>query len=537
MSLSSRLALLTITCAVAASPSPPHIILVALDDYGWADSWHSPAGSNESVIPTLRELVATGIDLQRHYVFMYCSPSRSALHTGRNPIHVNVLNSYLDIHNPADPVGGYQGVPLNMTFLPQKLKQAGYATHFVGKSHMGMATPAHIPTSRGYDTSLHYFTGANDYWTSASPGESQCTEVFTDLWQSDGPGVGLNNSWACSQTNQAGACVYEDEIFTRSIVSTINASDASTPFFAYVAFHNVHEPLEVPQATLDKFAWIDFADRRKYMAMVHEMDAHLGRIVAALKAKGMWENTLLLAFADNGGPLNTCSNFPLAGGKMGNMEGGTRGAAVLSGGVVPPALRGTASEGFIAIEDWWATLLGLAGVDAADAPAAAAGLPPPDSIDQWPFLSGQNATPPRTEIWKAWASGDGPRTGAAAMQGFTNASSGWHLLIDDVQVHCWSGPYSPNASASCDGSAALACGRPDAPSRAGKRGCLFNVLDDPGQHTDAADAHPDIVAALYARLREVNGTAYNPDRGTFDARACDAYRAWGGFYGPFLPTP
>lgn len=139
--------------------------------------------------------MATGIDLQRHYVFMYCSPSRSALHTGRNPLHVNVggalrwpfsrrksppptsarpprpisrahplqvLNNWLDIHNPADPIAGYQGVPLNMTFLPEKLKAAGYATHFVGKSHMGMATPAHIPTARGYDTSLHYFTGAND---------------------------------------------------------------------------------------------------------------------------------------------------------------------------------------------------------------------------------------------------------------------------------------------------------------------------------------------------------------------------------------
>jgi arylsulfatase A-like enzyme len=151
----------------APAPAPaaprPHIILVALDDYGWADSWHRPAGSNESQIPTLDALVAEGIDLARHYVFQYCSPSRSALHTGRNPLHVNVLNSFLDIHNAADPVSGYQGVPLNMTFLPQLLKRANYSTHFVGKSHLGMATPAHIPTARGYDTSLHYFSGANDY--------------------------------------------------------------------------------------------------------------------------------------------------------------------------------------------------------------------------------------------------------------------------------------------------------------------------------------------------------------------------------------
>jgi arylsulfatase I/J len=98
--------------SAAASPAAaprPHNILVALDDYGWADSWHRPAGSNESQIPTLDALVAEGIDLARHYVFQYCSPSRSALHTGRNPLHVNVLNSYLDIacmlsHQPTKAV-------------------------------------------------------------------------------------------------------------------------------------------------------------------------------------------------------------------------------------------------------------------------------------------------------------------------------------------------------------------------------------------------------------------------------------------------
>lgn len=154
--------ILAVLAACASAAPAPHIILVALDDYGWADSWHSPAGSNESQIPTLRALVAEGIDLARHYVFQYCSPSRSALHTGRNPLHVNVLNSYLDIVNAADPISGYQGIPLRMTLLPAKLQEAGYATHFVGKSHLGMATPAHIPTARGYNTSLHYFSGAND---------------------------------------------------------------------------------------------------------------------------------------------------------------------------------------------------------------------------------------------------------------------------------------------------------------------------------------------------------------------------------------
>ena len=530
-------ALAATPAALAAAPPPPrpHIILVALDDYGWADSWHHPVGSNESQIPTLKALDADGIDLARHYVFQYCSPSRSALHTGRNPLHVNVLNSFLDVHNPADPIAGYQGIPLTMTLLPAKLKLANYSTHFVGKSHLGMATPLHIPTARGYDTSLHYFSGANDYWTSEGGPESLCEQTFTDLWSSGGPAAGLNNSWACSQANQPAACVYEDELFTRSLLATIAAADPAQPLMAYVAFHAAHEPLQVPEATLERFAWIEDTTRRSYMAMVAEMDAHLGRIVDALKAKGMWSNTLLVAFADNGGPLETSSNFPLRGGKTSNFEGGTRGAALVSGGFVPPARRGTVAEGFIAIEDWYATLCGLAGVDPADEPARAAGLPPIDSLDVWPYLSGAAPASPRTEVWKAVSGTGNIREGPAVMQSLTNATSGLNLIIDMLGYDCWSGPHSPNASAACTGAMSLDCGRPGAPS--GKQGCLFDVIRDPNQIEDLAEAQPEAARRLFARLQEINATAFQPDRGVFDKSACDAYVKLGGFYGPFLPIP
>lgn len=422
-----------------------------------------------------------------------------------------------------------------MTLLPAKLKAAGYATHFVGKSHLGMATPAHIPTARGYDTSLHYFSGANDYWSSEGGPESQCPEVFTDLWSSNGPAVGLNNSWSCSQAHQPAECVWEDELFTRSIVSTIAAADPTQPFMAYVAFHAAHEPLQVPNTTLARFAWIEDPTRRSYMAMVAEMDANLGRVVVALKAKGMWNNTLLIAFADNGGPLETCSNFPLRGGKTSNFEGGTRGAAVVSGGFVPPARRGTVAEGFVAIEDWYPTLCGLAGVDPADEAARAAGLPPVDGLDVWPFLSGAAPASPRTEIWKAVSGTGNLRQGPAVMQSLTNVSSGLNLIIDKLGYSCWSGPHSPNASAACTGAEVLDCGRPGAPS--GKQGCLFDIISDPNQHTDLAEARPDEALALFARLQELNATAFQPDRGTFDSGACDAYKKCGGFYCPFLPNP
>ncbi len=317
-------------------------------------------------------------------------------------------------------------------------------------------------------------------------------------------------------------------------MQTIEATDPAQPFMAYVAFHAAHEPLEVPDATLARFAFIEDRTRRLYMAMVAEMDEHLGRIVAALKARGMWDNTLLLAFADNGGPLETCSNFPLRGGKTSNWEGGTRGAAVVSGGFVPAARRGTVADGFVAIEDWYPTLSLLAGVDPDDGPARAAGLPQVDGVDVWPYLSGAAPVSPRTEIWKAVSSST-IREGQAVMQALTNVTSGLQLIIDSLGYSCWAGPQSPNSSAACTGGQVFDCGRPGAAS--GKHGCLFDVINDPNQHNDLAEARPAEALALYARLRELNDTAFRPDRGSFDASACTAYAKNGGFYGPFLPNP
>jgi arylsulfatase A-like enzyme len=71
--------------------------------------------------------------LDRHYVYKICSPSRCALQSGRNPVHVNVLNDAIGLHNPSDLDAGQQGIPRNMTTIAAKLAGAGYSTHAVGK--------------------------------------------------------------------------------------------------------------------------------------------------------------------------------------------------------------------------------------------------------------------------------------------------------------------------------------------------------------------------------------------------------------------
>jgi arylsulfatase I/J len=281
--------------------------------------------------------------------------------------------------------------------ISSKLKQAGYATHYTGKWDAGSATMQHLPINRGFDTGFGYLQHANDYWQYTISCEK--TGVY-DLWNNTTPGRGDTNPKSCSQSNQT-SCEYEDNRFVEHVLSELDAHDPTQPLFYYWAMHNIHAPLEVPQSYYEKFSFINDTERRYYAAMVNHMDDMVALVVAKLKAKGMWDNTLIVLTSDNGGPVYAgggANNYPLKGGKMSNWEGGIRVNAFVSGGYVPQAVRGTKLEAFVTIEDWYATFCALAGVDPTDYAAIQANLPPIDSYNLWPLLTGTNTTNPRTEI-------------------------------------------------------------------------------------------------------------------------------------------
>ena len=119
-----------------ANSSKPHIVFVMADDFGWANfGVHAKGQPNaaEALTPRLDALVSDGVLLDRHYVFRFCSPSRCAFTSGRNPIHVNLFNDALGEYNLADPVSGFSGIPRNMTGIAEKLAGAGYSTVAAGK--------------------------------------------------------------------------------------------------------------------------------------------------------------------------------------------------------------------------------------------------------------------------------------------------------------------------------------------------------------------------------------------------------------------
>lgn len=135
-----------VLCFAFTNALPPHILYFLVDDWGHADaSWHAPyTNLTEVVTPNIASLVAEGVELDRFYAHRYCSPTRSALQTGRNPIHVNVLNSNLGQFNLADPVGGYEGIARNFTGIATLLKTAGYKTAAVGKWFVSIIETARL---------------------------------------------------------------------------------------------------------------------------------------------------------------------------------------------------------------------------------------------------------------------------------------------------------------------------------------------------------------------------------------------------------
>ena len=202
----------------------------------------------------------------------------------------------------------------------------------------------------------------------------------------------------------------------------------------------------------EQFAFIDNPDRRANHAMVATMDAVVGNVTAALRSSGLWNNTLLLWSSDNGGAMHLyggANSYPLKGGYMNNHEGGIRVAALLSGGFLPAHARGQTLEGFIHEADWFSTFCHLAGVPPHDARAAAAGLPPIDSHNVWPLITGDNATSPRYE-WPITPMGEDLARCDTGGDAAYMAEGRYKLIYGKIMQSGWCGQVHPNVTAPWD---------------------------------------------------------------------------------------
>ena len=176
--------------AAPAAAAPPHIVLSVADDLGWHNvGWRNPEFST----PTLDALRSEGVELTRHYTFMYCSPSRAALLSGRLPLHVNQ-------NNQANEIISRAGADARMSLLPRRLGEsaARYYCVAIGKWHLGARTPAALPHARGFDEHLGYLKGGVRHFTQGShdggvgsPHDPPHDPKLVDLWRDGAPARGV----------------------------------------------------------------------------------------------------------------------------------------------------------------------------------------------------------------------------------------------------------------------------------------------------------------------------------------------------------
>lgn len=360
--------------AAAAAPRPPDILILLADDLGWND-----VGYHGSVIrtPYIDRLASQGVRFERFCAFPLCSPTRSALMTGRNSIRTGV--SYATIE-PFEP----HGVPLQEHFLPQTLKAAGYQTAMAGKWHLGHTRRAFFPNARGFDHSYGCLNGRIDYYTHDREGGYD--------WHRDG-----------RTSHDQG---YSTDLIAAEAVRRIRERDRARPLFLYVAFNAPHMPLQPPPRFMDHYARIGDGQRRAFCAITEYMDDAIGRILAEVD-----RNTLVLFFSDNGGPTGRgASNTPLRAGKRSTYEGGIRVPAVIRWPGVLPA--GRVSRQVITVMDLLPTLAAAAG-------AIPRNRLPLDGRNMWPAIA-SGKVEPRRDLFFA--------TGGNSMFQYALYDADWKLV-------------------------------------------------------------------------------------------------------------
>ncbi|MEU9643638.1 sulfatase-like hydrolase/transferase [Streptomyces sp. NPDC048188] len=333
--------------AARTRPAPrpgrrPNILFILGDDLGWADL--SSYGAPHIRTPHLDRLAAQGVRFTQAYSgSATCSPTRFSLYTGRYPGRTE--------GGLAEPIGDRsQGLDPNHPTLASLLRQAGYATALIGKWHCGWL-PDHSPTKSGWDEFFGNFGGALEYFSKLG----QLGDY--DLYEGDATYQDLR---------------YYTTVLTERAVEYVGR-EHRRPWLLNLNFTTPHWPwlteddeetgaaiaAEVRDGNvLGALLHNDGGSVEKYREMVENLDASVGRVLAALRRSGQEENTVVVFASDNGGERFSYQ-WPLSGGKSQLLEGGIR---------VPTVLRWPArvdgrqvSHEPVYSPDWTATLLELGG--------------------------------------------------------------------------------------------------------------------------------------------------------------------------------
>jgi len=414
---------LPLASVARAAPDHPNVVIFLADDLGWGDvGFHG----SETRTPNIDKLAREGVELERFYSYPVCSPTRSGLMTGRSAMRLGVIYSVIRPHSD-------YGVPVEEHFMPQSFQTAGYETAYAGKWHLGHGYTKYFPNNRGFDHAYGHFNGAIDYFKHERDGGLD--------WNRDGKSL-----------REEG---YSTDLIASEGIRVIKNRDKSKPLFLYMPFNAPHAPLQAPEKYIDKYASIKDEKRRSYCAMVDAEDYNIGRVLEALEQEGMTQNTLVLFFSDNGGPVNQgARNTPLRGAKGSTWEGGTRVPAILKW---PGHLKpGTKSSQVTQMIDVFPTL------------AAAAGVTPRNKLP----LDGKS-------LW------------SNIQNGKTTARENLYFAVEN-ETTMWLGVHHGDWKLVRE-----------VPASGGQpKNYLFRIVEDPTEKNDVAAQNPELVKELVAAIQK-----------------------------------
>jgi arylsulfatase len=362
-----------------AADKKPNIVFILTDNLGYGEIGSYGGGiTRGAATPRIDTLANEGMRLLNMNMETQCTPSRASLMTGRWAIRSGTHSV---------PFGGVaDGLTQWETTIGEALSDAGYATGYYGKWHLG-SHDGRLPNDQGFDEWFGIPRTTDEVlWPSAS---GWSADIMPPEKMMEGKKGEKSRELAIYDVTQRR--LIDAEITKRSVAFIERQAKAGKPFFAYVALTQPHLPTLPNPAFAGKTGNGDWAD------MLAEMDANVGQMLDAVDKAGVRDNTIVIFTSDNGAefvkPWNGWSG-PWRGAYFTALEGGIRVPFLIRWPSKIAAQR--VSNEIVHGVDMFATL----------AKIASAKVPtdrPMDSVDQSDFLLGKSEKSARESfpIWCA----------------------------------------------------------------------------------------------------------------------------------------
>ena len=342
----------------------PNVVVMMVDNLGWGELGVYGGGELRGApTPRLDQLAAEGLRFQNFNVEPQCTPSRSALMTGRHPIRSGTTRVVW---------GVLYGMTQWERTIPELMSESGYATGMFGKWHLG-DTPGRFPTDQGFDEWYGIANTTDEAMYSSHYAYDAEVSVEPFIVEATKGSVPRKVKPYDLETRRT----IDGELTRKAIDFMRKSVDSEKPFFAFLPFTHAHIPTD---------AHPDFAGKTgngRYADVLAEIDYRAGEVLDSIDELGIRDNTLVLWLSDNG-PEEIEGYHGTAGYWRGNyftaLEGSMRVPAIIRW---PGKIeQGRVSNEIMHMVDVLPTLASIAGYDVpADRMI--------DGVDQSDFLLGR----------------------------------------------------------------------------------------------------------------------------------------------------